>query len=55
MELDFVEGFIRCKFYLVEDKRFFLILENSVVKRVDGYYEMFLFLKMDRLCLLYNC
>ena len=46
---DFVEGSTRSKSYSVEDKRFLSILENSVVKRADGYYEMPLPLKMDRL------
>ena len=54
LESDFVEGSTRSKSYSVEDKRFLSILENSIVKRADGHYEMPLPLKMDRLSLPYN-
>lgn len=54
LESDFVEGSTRSKSYSVEDKRFLSILENSIVKRADGHYEMPLPLKMERLSLSYN-
>ncbi|XP_068756394.1 uncharacterized protein [Montipora capricornis] len=54
LESDFVEGSTRSKSYSVEDKRFLSILENSIVKRADGHYEIRLPLKMDRLSLPYN-
>ena len=54
LESDFVEGSTRSKSYSVEDKRFLSILENSIVKRADGHYEMPLPLKMDRPSLPYN-
>ena len=54
LESDFVESSTRSKSYSVEDKRFLSVLENGIVKRADGHYEMPLPLKMDRVSLPYN-
>ena len=51
LESDFVESSARSKSYSVDDIMFVSILENSIVKRADGHYELPLPLKMDRLSL----
>ncbi|KAL9966153.1 hypothetical protein ACROYT_G024179 [Oculina patagonica] len=54
LESDFVESSTRSKSYSVEDQRFLSVLENGIVKRSDGHYEMPLPLKMDKVSLPYN-
>ena len=54
LESDFVEGSAKTKPYSVEDERFLTILENAIVKREDGHYEMPLPLKSNQLRLPYN-
>ena len=54
LESDFVERSASKKPYSIEDHRFLTILENGIVKRADGHYEMPLPLKSDQISLPFN-
>ena len=54
LESDFVESSASKKPYSIEDHRFLTILENGIVKKADGHYEMPLPLKSDQISLPFN-
>ena len=54
LESDFTESSVNTKPYSAEDRRFLNILENGIVKRSDGHYQMPLPLKTDKPSLSFN-